>query len=277
MVACRSRCTRKAGDCLARPAVAERCRLHGSPLSAYTPAATQKEQKLSSRRARHRSGQARASTNTREEKTKGTDLERADFKKKKNFGKGGQTPSSAARPTRVRLRHFSHQSPGGQYLISIHHLTSLPPPTFPVLHLHAGVLDQYQVCSSLQCLRLPRSRSCSQLQDVHAAQAASRWTTWRKPNEAVTSSQKLTTSGTTDASASQRSRRRKLNRRTQWSSSCSALARSRHRRADIGTEHTNTHLLHSFTLILLRDQKMNYVRPNIRNWHSSRSRPSASR
>merc|ERR1712232_1514716 len=91
--------------------------------------------------------------------------------------------------------------------------------------------------------------SCSPLQDVHAAQAASRWTTWRKPNEAVTSSQKSTTSGILDAPASQRSRRRKLNRRTQSSSSCSALARSRHRRANIGTEHTNTHLLHSFTLI----------------------------
>merc|ERR1712153_186157 len=139
----------------------------------------------------------------------------------------------AARPTRVRLRHFSHQSP--------------------------GVLDQYQVCSSSAFDRRGLG-SCSPLQDVHATQAASRWTTWRQPNEAVTSSQKSTTSGTLDASASQRSRRRKLNRRTQWSSSCSALARSRHRRADIGIgayKHSFVTLIHTH---LLRDQKMNYVR-----------------
>ena len=156
-MACRSRCTRKAGDCLARPAVAERCRLHGSPLSAYTPAATQKEQKLSSRRARHRSGQARASTNTREEKTKGTDLERADFKKKKNFGKGGQTPSSAARPTRVRLRHFSHQSPGGQYLISIHHLPSLSSTCLQVCSISTRCA---RACSAFDCRGLDHVHSC---------------------------------------------------------------------------------------------------------------------
>ena len=149
-------------------------------------------------------------------------------------------------------------------LISIHHLPSL-------------LSTCLQVCStrsSLQCLRSPRSRIM--FAAAGRARSTGRITMEEKETaerSAVTSSQKSTTSGHLDASASQRSRRQ-LNRRTQSSSSCSALglARSRHRRADIA-EHTNTHCYTHLLQLICYATKDELRSPKHRKTGSSRSRP----
>ena len=174
--------------------------------------------------------------------------------------------ASAASPTSVASANFPTNHPCG-LVVNISYLSTTYLPCCP---LACRCARPGRACSAFDRRGLG---SCSPLQDVHAAQAASRWTTWRKPNEAVTSSQKSTTSGTLDASASQRSRRRKLNRRTQSSSSCSALARSRHRRADIA-EHTNTHIVYTHLLQLICYATKDELRsPKHRKTGGSRSRP----